>query len=164
VALINPQDLEKNVLFLAKVLAGQQYAFRGTTSLVLQGIKMNVDDIDILTDKPTALACNQLLADFISEEVAYKESPQFKSFFGKFQVNGILVEVMGEWQIKDKKGDWGQVFKAVEEEKKEIKLQEQKIWVTTIPTELVMFAQMNRWPAYHKIKKQAESLVQPKLF
>jgi len=149
-----PKQFKKTILFLAKKLQGCQYAFRGTASLVLQGLEMNVDDIDILCNKKTALKCNRLLKDFLVEKVSYKKSPKFKSFFGKFEVNGISVEVMGDWQIKDTKGVWGQPFTADGGQRKEISFVGKKVWVTKTETELLMFAQMGRWTAYQKIKKQ----------
>jgi len=152
-----PEEFEKTILFLSETLGGHQYAFRGTASLVLQGIEMNVDDIDILCDEETALACNDLFQDFVLEKVSFKESPQFKSYFGKFRVNNILVEVMGEWQIKDTKGRWSDPFRAAESEREEIVISGQKVSVTTIETELSMFARLGRWNAYHKIKRQVGS-------
>jgi len=143
-----PEEFEKTILFLSETLGGHQYAFRGTASLVL---------IDILCDEETALACNDLFQDFVLEKVSFKESPQFKSYFGKFRVNNILVEVMGEWQIKDTKGRWSDPFRAAESEREEIVISGQKVSVTTIETELSMFARLGRWNAYHKIKRQVGS-------
>ena len=151
-----PKNFQKTILFLAKALKGYQYAFRGTASLVLQGIDMNVDDIDVLCDQVAAEACNDMLQQFLSEEVAYQESPKFKSNFGKFKINDILVEVYGEWQIKDLKDVWSEPFNASKDEVNEIKLKGQKIRVTKPEVELSMFAKMGRWKAFHKIKKQLE--------
>ncbi len=152
-----PKRFRETILFLAQKLRDCQYAFRGTAGLVLQGIEMKVDDIDVLCDEETALKCNSLLKDFSIDEVGYKESDKFKSFFGKFEVKGIHVEVMGDWQIKDTKGVWGQLFDAGDSQRKRILFAGEKIWVTKTETELAMFAQMGRWTAYQKIKKQLKA-------
>lgn len=149
-----PKDFRKTVLFLAKVFGKRRYAFRGTTSLVLQGLDMNVDDIDVLTDKKTALDSNNLLKEYLIEEVVFKESDKHKSYFGKFNVNGIQVEVMGNWQVKSPKGIWSQIFNADDDQRIEVVLKDGKVWLTTIETELKMFVAMGRWNAYHKIKRQ----------
>ena len=149
-----PENFEETILFLARRLKGFQHAFRGTAGLVLQGLSMNVDDIDIVCDKNTALAGNEILADFILEKVSFKESSRFKSYFGSFRINKILVEIMGEWQIKDGKGNWSEPFNAGKKEAKEISFKGEKIKVTSFETELAVFARMGRWTAYHKIKKQ----------
>jgi len=153
----------KTIRLVAEKLKDYQYAFRGTTSLVLQGISMNVDDIDVLTDKDTALACNQIFSDFIKTKVEYKRSDKFKSYFGSFEINQVLVEIMGNWQIKTK-GDWSRIYSASAEEKTQINLGDIKVFVTKIELELEFFAQMGRWTAYHKIKNQLQNKNQIGLF
>ncbi len=144
-------DFEKTVIFLAKKLDGLNYAIRGTSSLVLQDIDMNVDDIDIVCDKETALASNEILKDHLIERVEYVESNKFKSYFGKFKINGICVEIMGEWEIKKANGRW---LMANVNNRRQIEVHGTKIWVTTIEEELGMFSAMGRWNAYHKIRSQ----------
>lgn len=158
-----PEKFKQTVLLLATILRDYQYAFRGTASLVLHGVDMNVDDVDILCDKQTALACNQLLTDYLHEEVRYQESDQFKSYFGKFEVNHILVEVMGEWQVRDKKGLWSEPFDA--SQRTLIQFNGKDVYVTPIEQELAVFAKMGRWNAYHKIRKcfDEQKRAQPKL-
>ncbi|MBU0570097.1 hypothetical protein KKB40_04980 [Patescibacteria group bacterium] len=163
------EEIKKVVLKLANLFGKRQYAIRGTMSLVLQEIEMGVDDIDIICDKKTALDCNQLLKEYLLEEVALKESEKFKSYFGKFVVNGVLVEIMGEWQIrksgkwKVESGKWGKKYDASLEQITHVFVGKEKINVTTIETELEMFSQMGRWNAFHKIKKQVEEKNQLKL-
>lgn len=151
-----PSDFEKTVLMLADILKETQYAFRGTTSLVLQKIDMNVDDVDILCNRETALTCNDLLKEYLVEKVKYKESDKFKSYYGKFKVNNIQVEIMGEWQILDTKNRWSKPFDATKNQRTYATINNKKVFVTTIDTELKMFAFMGRWNAYHKIKRQVE--------
>lgn len=129
---------------IAKLLSGHQYAIRGTASLVLQGLDFNVVDIDILCDKTTA--------EFF--KLPYSESKQFKSYFGQKIINGVQVEFMGNWQIKNPKGEWSEVFDASDEEANVIHIDNQPIRVTKVETELKMYALMNRWSVYHKLKKQ----------
>lgn len=160
-----PKNFEEVILLLAEKLGDFQYAFRGTASLVLQGIQMNIEDIDIVGDKKMALACNDLLAKYSVEEVTFEESSKFKSYFGKFKVEGIRVEIMGEWQIKNTKGKWSEPFNA--SERKSILLDGKEIYVTSVEEELIVFAKMGRWTAYQKIKKQlspVEKKEQPTLF
>ncbi len=156
-----PDKFEETIALIADKLQNRQYAVRGTASLVLQGLDMNVDDIDILCDKKTALSCNKIFKDYLVEKVSLKESEKHKSYFGKFKINSIDVEVMGNWQIKNQKGElalpkrregrWSEIFDA--SEKKEIILDGKKICVTTIDSELKMFALMGRWNAFWKIKR-----------
>lgn len=155
---------EKTLSFLAKKLAGRQYAIRGTAGLVLQGFDFNVDDIDILSNRQTAVDCNRLLKNYLKDEVDFKESAKFKSYFGRFEINDVLVEVMGEWQIKDAKGRWSKIFDASAAEINEIRFKGRKLRVTKPETELQMFALTGRWNALHKLKKEIDKTRQPSLF
>ena len=141
-----PSKFNETLVLLAEKLEGKQYAIRGTASLVLQGLDFNVADIDVVCDEETA--------KFVSDEVKYIESDKFKSFFGKFIVNGIDVEVMGNWQIKNSKGEWSRVFDG--SERTSVEVGGREIFVTTLESELSMFLFMERWNAYHKLKKLIE--------
>ncbi|MBN2016366.1 hypothetical protein JW766_06085 [Candidatus Dojkabacteria bacterium] len=153
-----PSKFIESIIFLSKRLKNTTFAFRGTTSLVIQGIDMNVDDIDILCNKKAASQANKLLHDYCVVKVSYKESDKFKSYYGKFKINGIQVEVMGEWQIRDSKGNWSDPFNASKDTITFIQTKGQLVPVTRIETELKMFSLMGRWNAFHKIKKQVTQM------
>jgi len=148
-----PEKFKETVIFLAEKLKGKQYAFRGTTSLVLRRLDFNVEDIDILTDKRTALDSNSILSDYLVKKVEYKETEKYKSYFGSFNVNGVDVEIIGEWQIRDTKGIWSGEYDASEDEVDEIDFQGKKVRVTKIETELAQYAKIGRWNVFHKIKR-----------
>lgn len=115
---------------------------------------MGLDDIDILCDAQTALNANSKLSEYLVEKVTFKESPKFKSYFGKFLVDGVKVEIMGNWQIfSDKKG-WSKIYDSKAENITHVKLGGLEIPVTKIELELEVFALMGRWTAYQKIKRQ----------
>jgi len=146
-----PKNFLPTLLLISKLLNRRKFAFRGTTSLILQGLDMVANDIDILCDKDTALASNFLLQDYLVEDISLKKSKQFKSYFGKFTINKIPVEIYGEWQIKDTKGNWSHAFTAVNRHR--VKYQNKQFFVTDIDDELMIFALMGRWNAFHKIKR-----------
>lgn len=149
-----PQNFNAAVKIIIHELKNLQYAIRGTAGLLLQGMDMNVDDIDILCSKETALKCNDSLKKFMVEKVDYKESDKFKSYYGKFNIEKVQTEIMGNWQIKNRRGKWSAAFQASPSEITYIKKDKMEIPVTRIETELQMFMLMGRWNAYHKIKKQ----------
>lgn len=148
-----PEKFAETILLLADLLKDYHYAIRGTASLVLQGFDMAVTDIDIYCDAKTSLKTNEILKDYLVEKVKYKESDKFKSYYGKFRINDIAIEIMGELQIKDTKGIWGRPKGS--EERLEVKLKGQKVYVSKVETELSAYAMMGRWNAFHKLKKQA---------
>ena len=162
-----PRKFKETILIINTLLKGQQFAFRGTTSLVLQGYNMTAEDIDIIADKNSSLRCNKLLKEYIVQRVEYKETGEFKSFYGKFLINDIETEIMGEFQILDKKRHWSDAYDASEDEITYILLEETEIPLTKVEIELGMFAQMGRWNAFNKIKRQFDDRIlkktQPKL-
>jgi hypothetical protein len=151
---ISPEFISALFIISSKIF-GEDYAIRGTTSLVLQGLDMGLEDIDILCDGPTAVKANDLLKEYLVKSVEYSESSKFKSYFGEFNINGVKVEIMGDWQIKTTKGIWSEVHNG--SNKVEIDFEGSLLPVTTIDEELKVFIEMGRWNAYHKIKKQLPS-------
>lgn len=143
-----PANLTTTITRISRDLAGKQYAIRGTASLVLQGIDMNVDDIDIICDRETALYANEVWAKYLVKPVSHSITNQYSSYFGEFEIQGIKVEIMGEWQIfKD-----GKSSKIFDGQKDQITYVS-GIKVTTIETELEMFIWMGRFNAFNKIKR-----------
>ena len=154
---VNKEQLIQTVKIIDEKLQNAAYAIRGTAGLVLQGLDMNVDDIDILCDAKTALNANLKLSEYLVEKVAFKESPKFKSYFGKFLINGVKVEIMGDWQIFNDKKGWSKTYDANAKNITYVKLNNLEIPITKIELELEVFALMGRWTAYQKIKKQLNS-------
>ena len=119
---------------IAEKLGNLHYAFRGTTGLILQGLTMNVDDIDIVCDKTTALAANDLLKDYLTDKIKYGGSSKYKSYFGKFTINGIKIEIYGDWQILDTKRNWSEPFDA--SDRIEVEFKGTHFYVVPVNTEL----------------------------
>ncbi|GEM_PF-152938 len=147
-----PENFKKALIIISTKLKDYPYAIRGTSSLVLQGFEMNADDIDILGDEKVAGVANELFKEYLVEPVEYKESDKFISHYGKFDIEGVQVEFMCDWKIKDTKGNWTEAYTAVE--RKPIDLEGHEIYVTTPQLELEFFTKMGRWNAFHKLRKQ----------
>lgn len=159
-----PKRFEETVKIIAKKLSSRQYAVRGTSSLVLQDIDMNVDDIDIVCDKDTALMANKIFSESVKNKVVYSETDRFRSYFGSFLINGVDVEIYGDWQIKKKNGEWSKVYNASDGQRITVEIDGTEVCVTSVDTELEMFADMGRWNAFHKIKRELEKQQQGNLF
>lgn len=142
--------LKEAAVLLAQKLNGKQYAIRGTASVVLQGYDMIAEDIDVLCDEQTSIACNKIFSDTLLNPIAFKENDKYKSYFGSFTINEVPVEIMGNWQIFNTKGEWSRVYNGSEFEL--IDIQGCNIRCTPLKLELEAFMQMGRWNAYHKLK------------
>ncbi|KKM49824.1 hypothetical protein LCGC14_1556600 [marine sediment metagenome] len=70
--------------------------------MVLQGVKIKPNDIDILTDKEGALKCNKIFEKYIKKTVEWNQTEILDSFFGKFQINDVEIEIMGDLKVKER--------------------------------------------------------------
>jgi len=84
---------------------GIYWVIVGSVSLALQGLDLKPNDIDILTNKKDALKMNKLLEDYVMQPVKWSKNEEFDSYFGKFLINSVKVEIMGDLKIK-MGGEW----------------------------------------------------------
>jgi hypothetical protein len=74
------------------------WAVTGSLGMALQGVSVEVHDIDIQTDKDGAYEIERYLAEFVVEPVHYRESERIHSHFGMLEIDGVKVEIMGDVQ------------------------------------------------------------------
>lgn len=101
--LINHNILEALRIISERLKNKVKWVLVGSLSLALQGVEVNAKDIDVLTDKAGAFKINELLKEFEIKKVEFSETKLFRSYFGKFKIKGILVEVMGD--LEEKRGN-----------------------------------------------------------
>jgi hypothetical protein len=75
-----------------------RWVLAGSLSLALQGVKVEPNDIDLLTDRRGALRINAILKKYEKKEVTYSETEKVSSFLGIFEIQGVKVEVMGAYR------------------------------------------------------------------
>lgn len=84
---------------------GVNWVLVGSLSLALQGVDIDPSDIDILTDREGAFEFNKLFKEYEVEGVNFGSSEFFESYFGKFNIGGVKIELMGD--LKEKRdGEW----------------------------------------------------------
>ncbi|MBN2548229.1 MAG: hypothetical protein JXB15_03660, partial [Anaerolineales bacterium] len=74
------------------------WAVTGSLGMALQGVPVEVHDIDIQTNKNGAYEIERLLRKFGVTPVRYVESERIRSYLGKLEIEGIAVEIMGDIQ------------------------------------------------------------------
>ena len=82
------------------------WAVTGSLGLFLQGVEVDVHDIDLQSTKEGAFAIERALEEYVVHHVEYLESERIRSFFGELDIDGIKVEIMGDIQ-KDAGSGWG---------------------------------------------------------
>ncbi|MFQ5594798.1 MAG: methyltransferase domain-containing protein [Anaerolineae bacterium] len=85
--------------------AGVPYKVVGGTAAALHGVSVRVKDIDIETDAECAYRFQSLFADHVVQPVTLSETTSYRSHFGRFDFDGVTVEVMGGLQRREA-GDW----------------------------------------------------------
>ena len=81
----------------------------GGTGLALRGLPVPVNDIDLEMAVEDTYRFEALFPENLVESVALQENAQYRSHFGRFDFDGIQVEVMGGLQFR-KDGDWKPSF------------------------------------------------------
>jgi sugar phosphate isomerase/epimerase len=76
--------------------SGVAYKVVGGASATLHGVPLPVKDLDIETDAEGAYRLQALFPGHVVEPVALCESETYRSHFGRFDFDGVAVEVMGD--------------------------------------------------------------------
>ena len=82
------------------------WVFTGSLGMALQGVPVQVHDIDIQTTVRGAYALEQYLKAWILCPVYHRRSDQFRSYFGSGRVAGVDFEIMGDMRIRLADGTW----------------------------------------------------------
>lgn len=82
----------------------------GSTNLLLHGVDVAPRDIDIVTDKQGAISIGELFKNYEIKKVRYVETEKIASYLGKFKIEEVEVEVIGEPRIKTTNGEWTEPF------------------------------------------------------
>ena len=103
-----PPEFASALQVIHQQLAGKdiEWAITGSLGFALQGVAVEVHDIDIQTDASGAYAVEACLAEYTLEKVAFKESARIQSHFGSLQIGSVRVEIMGGLQKLLANGEW----------------------------------------------------------
>jgi hypothetical protein len=105
-----PPNHRKALLDFDERLAGRSviWALTGSVGHRLQGVPIDVNDIDIQTDKHGAHCIAALFNEAVTEPVRWRESASIRSFFGTLEFHGVTIEIMGAVQKRLPDGTWEQ--------------------------------------------------------
>jgi hypothetical protein len=83
-----------------------QWALVGSLGLAVRGISTEPHDIDIITDKAGAYEMERLFFRYVKRRVALRTSERIRSHFGILEIDGLSVEIMGDFRVKLPDGSW----------------------------------------------------------
>lgn len=78
----------------------------GSTSLYIQGVNIKPNDIDIITDKEGAKSLGKILSEYCIEKPEYSSTEEYRSYYGQYIINGVKVDLVGNFQYRMKDGSW----------------------------------------------------------
>ncbi len=87
----------------------------GGAAFAIHGIAVPVHDLDLLTDRAGAYHFGEIFAAQAVQPVVYRTSEQYRSHFGRFEVQGVPVDVMAELEWCEQ-GRWQPIFAATRSE------------------------------------------------
>ncbi len=82
------------------------WAITGSLGLALQGMPVEIHDIDLQTDRAGAYEIERHLAEFVVRQICFSRAETIRSHFGALQIDGIQVEIMGNIQKRLDGGGW----------------------------------------------------------
>jgi hypothetical protein len=84
--------------------AGLRYKVVGGTAAALHGVPLRVKDVDLETGADDAYRFGELFAGEIVQPVSLSESDQYRSHFGRFEIEGVAFDVMGDLHRREGAG------------------------------------------------------------
>jgi hypothetical protein len=119
------------------------WALTGSASMALQGMPLEVHDIDIQTDKAGAYELDLILSDYAVVPVRFLPSERIRSHFGEFKIDGIEVEVMGDMVKLLDNGSW-ELPVRIEDHRRWVESEGLRIPVVSLEHEVEAYAKMGR--------------------
>ena len=103
-----PQPILAVLRIIAQQLHGTSinWAVTGSCSLALQGVPVDVHDIDLRTTTQDAYALESVFRPYQKRPVTFASSATVQSHFGALEINGIQVEIIGDMQHRLADGTW----------------------------------------------------------
>jgi hypothetical protein len=153
-----PKRIQKALEIIYSKLKDKKikWILAGSLSLALQGVKIRPKDIDIITDKKGALLMNKLLKEYEVKPVKFQRSELFESYFGKFKIDEVKIEIMGN--LKEKRGKRWVSFSKRLKSPDFVKIGEIKLPVSPLIDQLKSYEKSGRKKDLIKAKKIKEVL------
>lgn len=115
----------------------------GSLGLALQGVPVEVHDIDLQTDGAGAYEIEHRLAEYVTQPVQHRVSERIRSHFGALEIDGVQVEIMGAFQKRLDDGDW-EAPVDVAQHRRWVKLDDMQIPVLALEYELQAYRLLGR--------------------
>ena len=103
-----PEPLIEAVKTIPPLLEGLAcpWAITGSLGIAIQGMQVEVHDVDIQTDRQGAYLIQDRLQAYGVRDVRFSAAARIRSHLGEFRVGKVKVEVMGDVEKRLPDGTW----------------------------------------------------------
>ncbi len=115
----------------------------GSLGLALQGVPVEVHDIDISSDAAGVYEIERLFSEFVTRPVAFSATDRIASHLGALQLGKMRVEIMGDVQLPRGDGTWERAGNR-EENKRFVTLEGVQIPVLSLQYEYQAYLKLGR--------------------
>ena len=127
------------------------WVITGSMGMALQGMDIQVHDIDIQTDKEGAYELEDKFLEYVITSVRYIESERIHSHLGTLKMDGVKVEIMGAIQKCGDDGVWEKPVR-VENYRKWVEIEGVQIPVLSLEYEYQAYLKLGRVEKAEQIK------------
>jgi hypothetical protein len=132
------------------------WAITGSFGMALQGMDMDVHDIDLQTDQRGAYEIESRFSAYVVTPVHYRSSERIRSYLGALAIDDIKVEIMGAIQKRIDEHRWEEIVK-VEKYRKWVEIEGMQIPVLSLEYEYQAYLKMGRVEKAEMIKDWLQS-------
>jgi len=153
-----PREFETALQTILEQLTGlpEAWALTGSVGMVLQGMPLQVHDIDVQTSPLGAIQIQQRLEGWMVEPVRQVESLFMRSLLGKAVVEGVEVEIIGGVQKRLEGGGWEEPVN-VAEHRRWVEWRGLNVPVLALEYEAEAYRRMGRLEKAEKIRRWLDS-------
>lgn len=90
-----PKKYSEILFLLSKKLKNIDWFLIGSNALILQGLNLQPNDIDILTTKEGIQEINNIFSEYITKSLTFSEDANFSSYKLELNIDGIIIEIIG---------------------------------------------------------------------
>lgn len=104
--------IDDNIIKIIKELhtkleqTGVQWILTGSTALAMRGVDIQTNDIDILTNRKDVKSIDKILNNYRIQYPDLSETNNYRSYYGIYEIDGIKIDLMGDFQYKLKNSKW----------------------------------------------------------
>ena len=125
--------------------AGLRWALTGSAGHRLQGVPVEVHDLDVQTDELGAWAADRILAELAITRLAPRESERMWSLFGVYQLGLTRVEIIGA--VKHRRspdGPWHQALDLASHDVVQVRWEDLNVPVVSLRYEVAAYRLLGR--------------------